>query len=229
MNRQYRDEAEAKAARKVLARLRNRELRRKPNAERVDEPFDLGYAIERGDREVERARIENKHRVRLDAGRGKFPMSKADLAARKEFRAFLRKQELARNPGRFTAMWQRQAARRKTARWEAKRKSLAPEEWEAWQDRHGMRLGSAGWLLRESARFLAPEQGVSEDEMTLRIVEGGGVEFLERIAEAEHVNRDTLGKIRAVARALGYFIDPDGSEMFKTMTWARPSRRGKRK
>lgn len=156
-------------------------------------------------------------------------MSKADLAARKEFRAFLRKQEVVRNPGCFTAMWQRQSARRKAARWEAKRTALTPEEWESWLNRHEMRQGSASWLLRESARFLAPEQGVTEDEMTLRIVEGGGVEFLERIAETEHVDRDTRGKLRAVARALGYFIDPEGSEMFKTMTWARPSRRGKRK
>jgi len=64
-------------------------------------------------------------------------------------------------------------------------------------------------------RRLAAENGVSSDDVTARLIECGGTDFL--MAGAESTGRSRLarrGAVDAAVRALMFHIDPDHATLF---------------
>ncbi len=66
-------------------------------------------------------------------------------------------------------------------------------------------------------KHLAAEQNVSEEQITARLIELGGLDFLIKGAESLGAARcRTKGAVFAAARAMAFYLDPDNAEMFKT-------------
>ena len=72
------------------------------------------------------------------------------------------------------------------------------------------------WLVGEVVKRLAAESGVSADDVTARLIECGGIDFL--MSGAESMGRSRLarrGAVDAAVRALMFHIDPDHATMFE--------------
>lgn len=66
-------------------------------------------------------------------------------------------------------------------------------------------------------KHLVAEHGLTEDQVTARLLELGGLDFLILIAGAESFGQQRCkGKcmVAAAARALALYLDPDNAEMF---------------
>lgn len=100
---------------------------------------------------------------------------------------------------------------------EAAQSKWTPAQWETWEKRQTSKeRGSPQWLVRAVVKHLAAEQNVSEEQITARLIELGGLDFLIKGAESMGATRcGTKGAIPAAARALAFYLDPSGAEMFK--------------
>ena len=64
-------------------------------------------------------------------------------------------------------------------------------------------------------KHLAAEHGLSENQVTERLLELGGLDFLVQGAESMGAKRcRSKATVRAAARALALYLDPDNAEMF---------------
>ena len=92
-----------------------------------------------------------------------------------------------------------------------------PAQWAEWEKRQAAKnRHTPAWLVGEVVKRLAAESGVSADDVTARLIECGGIDFL--MAGAESMGRSRLarrGAVDAAVRALMFHIDPDHATMFE--------------
>ena len=92
-----------------------------------------------------------------------------------------------------------------------------PAQWAEWEKRQAAKnRHTPAWLVGEVVKQLAAESGVSTDDVTARLIECGGIDFL--MAGAESMGRSRLarrGAVDAAVRALMFHIDPDHASMFE--------------
>ena len=140
---------------------------------------------------------------------------------REGWKAYYREVERAyaeRNREKITAYNRMYTARRRARALAEAQKVWTAEEWAKWrakQERKESGPGTQVYLVREVVRLLASQGKVSEDDVMEAVLQGGGLDFL--IRGAESLGRREAGKpstVRAAARALAFFLDPDGAVMF---------------
>ena len=169
-------------------------------------------------------------RKKLDewlVGRMRRELNNAAKAARREHRRLVAEgkaepsaEQLAREKRRHDKLmaYNREYRRRKRAEALAKRQSVwTAEEWAAFKARQKAKnRHTPAWLVGEVVKRLAAESGVSADDVTARLIECGGIDFL--MAGAESMGRSRLarrGAVDAAIRALMFHIDPDHATMFE--------------
>ena len=169
-------------------------------------------------------------RKKLDewlVGRMRRELNNAAKAARREHRRLVAEgkaepsaEQLAREKRRHDKLmaYNREYRRRKRAEALAKRQSVwTAEEWAAFKARQKAKERyTPAWLVGEVVKHLAAESGVSADDVTARLIECGGIDFL--MAGAESMGRSRLarrGAVDAAIRALMFHIDPDHASMFE--------------
>lgn len=90
------------------------------------------------------------------------------------------------------------------------------EQWAEWERRQAAKERyTPAWLVGEVVRRLASEYGVGEDDVTARLIESGGIDFL--VKGAESMGRRRLarrGTVAAAVRALMFHLDPDHASLF---------------
>lgn len=103
-----------------------------------------------------------------------------------------------------------------SAQWAVYQKKLADKE---------CPKGSPQWLVREVVRYLASVQQISEEMVTERLIELGGMDFLIKGAESMGQQRCSAKSIViAAVRALALFLDPENTVMFATAAEERDER-----
>ena len=159
-------------------------------------------------------------------GRMRRDLDKAAKAARREHRRLVAEgkaepsaEQLAREKRRHDKLmaYNREYRRRKRAEALAKRQSVwTAEEWAAFKARQEAKERyTPAWLVGEVVKHLAAESGVSADDVTARLIETGGIDFL--MAGAQAMGRSRLarrGAVAAAARALMFHLDPDHATLF---------------
>ena len=168
-------------------------------------------------------------RKKLDewlVGRMRRELNNAAKAARREHRRLVAEgkaepsaEQLAREKRRHDKLmaYNREYRRRKRAEALAKRQSVwTAEEWAAFKARQEAKERyTPAWLVGEVVKHLAAESGVSADDVTERLIETGGIDFL--MAGAQAMGRSRLarkGAVDAAVRALMFHLDPDHATLF---------------
>ena len=147
---------------------------------------------------------------------GRKPVTPEEVEGFKRWQRDQEAEYRERNRDRITE-YNREYRRRRRA--EALSKAQAkwtPEQWAAWEKKQAKKeRGSPAWLVKEVVKHLAAEHGLSENQVTERLLELGGLDFLVQGAESMGAKR-CRGKatVRAAARALALYLDPDNAEMF---------------
>ena len=97
-----------------------------------------------------------------------------------------------------------------------KQRTWTAEEWAAWEKKEAAKgRGKPEQFVKEVVKLLVESGKISEDEMMNHLLENGGVEFL--MAGAEAIGKDRARKpamVKAAARAVAFYIDPEGAVMF---------------
>ena len=90
------------------------------------------------------------------------------------------------------------------------------EEWAKWRAKEEAKgRGKPERFVKEVVKFIAEGGKMSEDAVMEHLLEHGGVEFLMAGAEAIGQKRArTPAMVKAAARAVAFYVDPDGAVMF---------------
>lgn len=92
------------------------------------------------------------------------------------------------------------------------------EQWAAFEKKmDGKRYpkGSPQWLVKEVVRYLSKAQQMPEEEVTEKLIELGGMDFLVKGAESIGEERcGTVTMVIAAVRALSLYLDPESAVMF---------------
>ena len=95
-------------------------------------------------------------------------------------------------------------------------KTWTAEDWAKWRAKEAAKgRGKPEHFVKDVVKLLAESGKISEDEVTNHLLETGGIEFL--VAGAEAIGKDRAKKpamIKAAARAVAFYIDPEGAIMF---------------
>ncbi len=159
-------------------------------------------------------------------GRMRRDLDKAARAKRREHRRLVSEgkaepsaEQLERQKRRHDKQmaYNREYRRRKRAEaLAAAQAKWTPAQWAEWEKRQAAKnRHTPAWLVGEVVKQLAAESGVSADDVTARLIECGGIDFL--MAGAESMGRSRLarrGAVDAAIRALMFHIDPDHASMF---------------
>lgn len=97
---------------------------------------------------------------------------------------------------------------------EKAQKLWTAEEWAKWEAKQAV-ISWKARFVRKVVRFLAESQKVDESIVTDKLLEAGGIDFIMRGAETMGVvscNQSSI--VGAAARAVMFFVDPDGATMF---------------
>ncbi len=147
---------------------------------------------------------------------GKKPVTPDEIEGFKRWQRDQEAEYRERHRDRITE-YNREYRRRRRAEALAKAQAKwTPEQWAAWEKKQAKKeRGSPAWLVKEVVKHLAAEHGLSENQVTERLLELGGLDFLVQGAESMGAKR-CRGKatVRAAARALALYLDPDNAEMF---------------
>ena len=160
-------------------------------------------------------------------GRMRRDLDKAARAERREHRRLVSEgkaepsaEQLERQKRRHDKQmaYNREYRRRKRAEaLAAAQAKWTPAQWAEWEKRQAAKnRHTPAWLVGEVVKRLAAESGVSADDVTARLIECGGIDFL--MAGAESMGRSRLarrGAVDAAVRALMFHIDPDHATMFE--------------
>ena len=114
-------------------------------------------------------------------------------------------------------IYNREYRRRKRAEALAiKQRTWTADEWAAWEQKQAARgRGAPEYFVKDVVKFLAESGKISEDKVMELLLEHGGVEFL--MSGAEAVGKERARKpamVKAAARAVAFYVDPDGAVMF---------------
>ena len=182
------------------------EAKRKAQGEGLTEPKESP--------EERRKRIKEKYG--FDIWTPVKKLTPEELEGRKQW---LRDEEAEyrnRNRERIT-IYNREYRRRKRAEALAiKQQSWTAEEWAKWRAKEESKgRGKPERFVKEVVKLLAESGKIGEDEVMDHLLEHGGVEFL--MAGAEAIGKDrakTPKMVRAAARAVAFYVDPDNAIMF---------------
>ena len=136
------------------------------------------------------------------------------------YKAWLRDEEAAYRERHREAIttYNRQYRQRKRAEALVEaQKVWTAEEWAKWrakQERKQFGVGTPAHLVNAVVKLLAEQGGLTEDAVMEKLMGCGGIDFLVSGAEAMARRISTQKMIRAAARAVAFFIDPDGAVMF---------------
>ena len=159
-------------------------------------------------------------------GRMRRDLDKAARAKRREHRRLVSEgkaepsaEQLERQKRRHDKQmaYNREYRRRKRAEaLAAAQAKWTPAQWAEWEKRQAAKnRHTPAWLVGEVVKRLAAESGVSADDVTERLIETGGIDFL--MAGAQAMGRSRLarkGAVAAAARALMFHLDPDHASLF---------------
>ena len=147
---------------------------------------------------------------------GRKPVTPEEIEGFKRWQRDQEAEYRERHRDRITE-YNREYRRRRRAEALAKAQAKwTPEQWAAWEKKQAKKeRGSPAWLVKEVVKHLAAEHGLSENQVTERLLELGGLDFLVQGAESMGAKR-CRGKatVRAAARALALYLDPDNAKMF---------------
>lgn len=97
---------------------------------------------------------------------------------------------------------------------EKAQKTWTAEEWAKWEAKQAV-ISWKARFVKKVVRFLAESQKADEAIVTDKLLEAGGIDFIMRGAETMGVvscNQSSV--VGAAARAVMFFVDPDGATMF---------------
>ena len=201
-------------------------------AERVAAPFfEEERAVRRAKVEALKALPEYQEYLREKEAKKKEVFEKYGFQVGKQYKRKTPQREAGRlEYQRFTEAWarkfhreritvyNREYRRRKRAEALAEAQKLwTTEEWARWnenQRRKVMGEGTKAGFVKSVVAFLAQTGSLTEDEILARLFDAGGVEFLERGFASLGSDKARGNMVAAAARAVAFYIDPDGSVMF---------------
>ena len=166
------------------------------------------------EREERRKRI--KEQYGFDIWKPAKKLTPEELEGR---RRWLRDEEAEyrnRNREHITAYNSEYRRRKRAEALAIKQKTWTAEEWAAWRAKEEAKgRGKPEHFVKEVVKLLAESGRIGEDEVMNHLLENGGVEFLMSGAEAIGKDRAKTPKmVKAAARAVAFYIDPDGAVMF---------------
>lgn len=178
-------------------------------------------AIKAESRRVKRAAIEEKKEaIRAIYGftLGKKPVTAEEIEGRRRYERDMDAERRQKDREKIR-IYNREYRRGKRAEALAKeQEKWSSAQWAAFEKKMDAKRypkGSPQWLVREAVRHLSRTQGVSEDVVTERLIETGGMDFLVKGAESLGQDRcATAGGFLAAIRALAFFIDPEQAVLF---------------
>lgn len=144
-----------------------------------------------------------------------------ELAAREEWRLEQGRLEYRRKIDKMQA-YNREYRRRKRAEALAEaQKVWTAGEWAAWEAKKQRKFygeGTTAYVLKNVVKLLAEQGGVDEDLITGQLLESGCIEFISQGVESyKEAHKNLPGSkrfVKTVARAVAFFLDPDGAVMF---------------
>ena len=147
--------------------------------------------------------------------------SAEELAAREEWRLERGRLEYRRKIDKLQT-YNREYRRRKRAEALAEaQKVWTAEEWAAWEAKKERKFygeGTTAFVVKGVVKLLAEQGGVAEDLIMEKLMENGCIEFIsqgvESYKEAHKSLPDSRRFVKTVARAVAFFLDPDGAVMF---------------
>lgn len=196
--------------RKELAKSARAEAR----TERIESVAEAMAAKEKRlkEREERRRLLREKYGFTL----GKKPVTPEEIAGRRRYDLDLMAAGRERNREKIRAYNSEYRRKRRAAALAVKQEKWTPEQWAAWERRQKTKeRGTPGWLVKEVARGIASERGISPDKAMKMLLERGGIDFL--MAGAEAIGRQRcMGKsiVPAAIRAVEFYLDPDLAAMF---------------
>ena len=115
-------------------------------------------------------------------------------------------------------VYNREYRRRKRAEALAEAQKLwTAEEWAEYNEKQRRKVmgeGTRAGFVKAVVAFLSQTGSLTEDEILARLFDAGGVEFLERGFVSLGGDKARGCMIAAAARAVAFYIDPEGSVMF---------------
>ena len=149
---------------------------------------------------------------------GKKPVTPEEVEGRKRYDRAMLAAERERHREQIREYQKLYRRRRRQQALEEKQTKWTPQQWAAWEKKQASKeRGSPQWLVKAVVKHLATEQKLPEEQITARLIELGGVDFLLAGAESLGATRcRTKGAVLAAARALALYLDPDGAVMFKS-------------
>ena len=147
--------------------------------------------------------------------------SAEELAAREEWRLERGRLEYRRKIDKLQT-YNREYRRRKRAEALAEaQKVWTAEEWAAWEAKKQRKFygeGTTAFVVKGVVKLLAEQGGVAEDMIMGKLMENGCIEFIsqgvESYKEAHKCLPNSRRFVKTVARAVAFFLDPDGAVMF---------------
>lgn len=123
-------------------------------------------------------------------------------------------EELALRRAKVSAYNKAYSKIRRARALEKAQKTWTAEEWAKWEAKQAVISWKAKFVKRV-VKYLAESQKTDEAIVTDRLLEAGGIDFIMRGAEsmgATVCHQSSI--VGAAARAVMFFVDPDGAAMF---------------
>ena len=212
--------------------------RQKKTAERQGLPTESRAAYEAALQELNARRAAK--RVEREAKRqyviehygfdpkAKGPLTPTEEEGRIRWRRDQIKAEYRRHLEKRRAYNRMYRERQRAAQLKARQRTWTSAEWAEWNRKQERKLcgpGTPAFLVKDVARILAEDSGVSVDDVMAKLLESGGVDFLMRGAEAYREKKNKTSHLTlAAARAVMFFVDPDNAIMFPKEIWKRKGR-----
>lgn len=209
--------------------------RQKKTAERQGLPTESRAAYEAALQELNARRAAK--RVEREAKRqyviehygfdpkAKGPLTPTEEEGRIRWRRDQIKAEYRRHLEKRRAYNRMYRERQRAAQLKARQRTWTSAEWAEWNRKQERKLcgpGTPAFLVKDVARILAEDSGVSVDDVMAKLIESGGVDFLMRGAEAYREKKNKTSHLTlAAARAVMFFVDPDNAIMFPKEIWKR--------
>ena len=201
----------------LVERMR-KELGRSLKSASRDKPGKASISAEliakRETREKRKQEVFEKYGFTL----GKKPVTPEEIEGRKRYDRAMLAAERERHREQIREYQKLYRRRRRQQALEEKQTKWTPQQWAAWEKKQASKeRGSPQWLVKAVVKHLATEQILTEEQTTARLIELGGLDFLIKGAESLGAARcQTRGAVFAAARALAFYLDPDGAVMFKS-------------
>ncbi len=200
----------------LVERMRKELVRSPKSASRdkqVASSLSADLITKREAREKRRREVFEKYGFHL----GRKPVTPDEIAGFKRWQRDQEAEYRERHRDRITEYNREYRRRKRQEAREAAQSKWTPAQWATWEKKQASKeRGSPQWLVKEVVKHLAAEHDITENQVTERFLELGGLDFLIAGAESLGAIRcRTKGAVLAAVRALALYLDPDRAEMFK--------------